>query len=250
MQLPDSPGEPREFYKRLFTENPEWSTTFPNLDEVERLCKVLPMIGELAKAHYALQQSAFRIIDVGSGRGWLTSFLAHFGEAVGLEPVESVVQFARNLFPGVQFRTGVARTLLENPDFRPFDAAVCSEVIEHVPYTEQGAFLLDLKSLVKRGGNVILTTPRGEIFHQVKARYPDALQPIEAWLTESQLDSLLRACGLREVRRVRCRDWGAETGRTALLHRKPVRRVMSCLGYRKDTWNSTFYQVILAKRID
>lgn len=56
------------------------------------------------------------ILDVGSGTGRWTGQLAGLGhEITGLEPVEQLVQAAREAHPGVQFRQGSIQTLAQTP---------------------------------------------------------------------------------------------------------------------------------------
>ena len=94
------------FYERLFTEDPTWSSRHPNLEEARRAGRILPLLSELARG----RADGLRVLDVGCGRGWLTNLADAYGSCVGVEPVEGVVRFARERFPGLRFEVGTRPT--------------------------------------------------------------------------------------------------------------------------------------------
>ena len=139
-----------------------------------------------------------RILDVGCGRGWMSPLLSRYGSYDGLEPVPPAVDIAFKLFPDFRFHKGVAKTILESSDFRPYDIVINTEVIEHVPRDQKGAFARDLRTLLKTNGHLILTTPRGEVFDHMKQNGLDE-QPVEDWLTEDDIMNLFEGNGFRAV---------------------------------------------------
>jgi 2-polyprenyl-3-methyl-5-hydroxy-6-metoxy-1,4-benzoquinol methylase len=201
----------REFYTRLFTEDPRWSARHPNCDEALRAGKLLAFLSEIAQAG----QGELRILDLGCGRGWLT-FLAHqYGACDGVDPVASVVEHAAKQHPDIAFFVGTARTVRSAADFRPYDVVLCSEVIEHVRDAEKRDFVRDLRSLLKPRGHALVTSPRGEWF-QAWSRMGSTPQPVEDWLAEKDLRRLLCSQGFIAVRHERVY---LPLPRMSLLHR-------------------------------
>ena len=84
-----------KYYKKLFVENPIWNSKDPNEDELSRWTVIKEMVEDIGLVN--------EIIDVGCGRGWLANKLADYGSVTGIEPVASVVEYAKGLFPKIQF---------------------------------------------------------------------------------------------------------------------------------------------------
>ncbi|MEP6662727.1 MAG: methyltransferase domain-containing protein [Verrucomicrobiota bacterium] len=185
-----------DFYLNLFTQSNDWSQAKPNEDDSARWQQIEPLVKEIARSGSSAEsRSAFRILDLGCGRGWLTNLLSQFGTAEGVEPVSSVIEHARSLFPNLQFTAGDAKTILSREDFSSYDLVVSSEVIEHV--TDKVAFAADLKRLLKPDGHLILTTPRGESLNEWTFLFGDPSQPVEEWMTEPQLKEVFTEAGFR-----------------------------------------------------
>lgn len=176
------------YYVSLFVNNPAWSTPQPNEDESARWAKISGFLQTLTAGDSPDKQR--RILDVGCGRGWLTNLASEFGEAHGVEPVAPVAEQAGRLFPQLRFTAGDATTILNSPDFQPYDFILTSEVIEHVPQSEKAAFVQNFARLLKPGGHVILTTPRGESLQEWTKLSGDPSQPVEEWLREPELRQL------------------------------------------------------------
>jgi GT2 family glycosyltransferase/tetratricopeptide (TPR) repeat protein/protein-L-isoaspartate O-methyltransferase len=185
-----------QFYEQLFIDTPHWATPHPNPDEAARWSKIAGFL-EMIRRHNG--HAPLRMAEVGCGRGWLTNLLStYYGTCEGVEPVAGVIERAKTLFPSRRFTAGTATTLLEQPDFQPYDVVISSEVIEHVPHGEQAAFVHSLRALLKPGGYIVLTTPRGDVWDQWRRIAPPN-QPIEDWLTEQELRGLWDAEGLQCV---------------------------------------------------
>ena len=184
------------FYEQLFINTPHWSTPHPNPDEAARWSKIAGFLEMIRRRN---GNAPLRMAEVGCGRGWLTNLAStYYGTCEGVEPVAGVIDRAMALFPSLRFTAGTATTLLEQPDFQPYDVVVSSEVIEHVPHGEQAAFIHSLRALLKPGGYIVLTTPRGDVWDQWQRIAPPN-QPIEDWLSEQQLRGLWQAEGLQCV---------------------------------------------------
>jgi SAM-dependent methyltransferase len=195
--------EMAEYYKNLYGSFP-YNLPFPDADLATRAGKIMATLSPLAKQHYANTDQPFRLIDVGCANGRLTNMLKMYGEVVGIDPVPASIDAARALYPGIEFEACVPQEYLEKPDFKPFDAVVSTEVLEHIPYAEKDNFMRSLSALVKPGGNIIMTTPREELHQLWTEQKIGRPQPVEDWLTEQQLDDLIQRTGLYLVKRDRC----------------------------------------------
>jgi GT2 family glycosyltransferase/SAM-dependent methyltransferase/tetratricopeptide (TPR) repeat protein len=185
-----------QFYEQLFINTPHWSTSHPNPDEAARWSKIAGFLEVIRRRN---GNAPLRMAEVGCGRGWLTNLASsYYGTCEGVEPVAGVIARAKALFPSLRFTAGTAATLLEQPDFQPYDVVMSSEVIEHVPHGEQAGFVHSLRALLKPGGYIVLTTPRGDVREQWQRIAPPN-QPIEDWLSEQQLRTLWEAEGLQCV---------------------------------------------------
>lgn len=187
------------FYVNLFVNAPAWSTPHPNADEAARWSKIAAFLEYiLRRVRQQEPNKRLRILDIGCGRGWLTNLATIYGTCEGLEPVAGVVEHARKLFPHLRFEAGMADSVLARSDFAPYDVVLTSEVIEHVPHGQKEKFLAQLAQLLKPEGYLILTTPRGEMWEQWKTIAPPN-QPVEDWVTEEQLRTLLTGEGFTEL---------------------------------------------------
>ncbi|MHC9064142.1 glycosyltransferase [Nitrospira sp. CMX1] len=180
-----------QFYVNLFVNSPYWSMPEPNPDEAARWVKIAVFLEHiLQRVRKNHPDASLRIIEIGCGRGWLTNLASAYGTVEGVEPVAGVVAHAKTLFPQYRFEPGTAETVLARSDFRPYDVVLCSEVIEHVPHEQKPTFLEGLKRLLTPDGYLILTTPRGEMWERWQTIAPPN-QPVEAWVTEQQLENYL-----------------------------------------------------------
>ncbi|TKB65719.1 MAG: glycosyltransferase [Nitrospira sp.] len=186
------------FYVNLFVNAPAWSTPNPNADEAARWSKIAAFLEYILRRERQQEPNKqLRMLDVGCGRGWLTNLATMYGTCEGIEPVAGVVEHAHKLFPHLKFEAGMADSVLTRSDFAPYDVVLTSEVIEHVPHGQKEKFLAQLAQLLKPEGYLILTTPRGEMWEQWKTIAPPN-QPVEDWVTEEQLRTLLRGEGFTE----------------------------------------------------
>jgi 2-polyprenyl-3-methyl-5-hydroxy-6-metoxy-1,4-benzoquinol methylase len=187
-----------EYYEKFFIENKEWNTAWPNYDENSRWAiieKFLFYIEGYNSANSSNEKN--NILDVGCGRGWLSNLLREYGNVIGIEPVRSVVEYGKQLFPDLDLRVGVSQDLL-NKYTSHFDIVVCSEVIEHIPDEQKFSFLNNLKTLLKTNGFLILTTPRKDAEIEWK-KYGDPSQPVEDWLLEETIAKLFIQTGFQKL---------------------------------------------------
>lgn len=183
------------FYEEFFLRSPEYASPHPNREEAARWDKIEVHLRAVRDERVARGLGAMRILDLGCGRGWIANLASGYGECEGMEPVAMVIEAARRLFPLIKFYACEAAELREDPAFRPYDLIINSEVIEHVPWPHKESFVKDMASLLAPGGQIILTTPRGEVFDEYMRIVNNRRQPIEDWTTEEQTRALFKASG-------------------------------------------------------
>jgi len=206
------------YYNVLFREDPVYSTPYPNLEESRRWARMGEILSGIAARNPRAAQEGLRILDVGCGRGWMTRLASVYGRCDGIDPVGGVIDYARSLFPEQTFIHGTLDELVRSPEFAPYDAILCSEVLEHV--VDKDAFAALLHRCTRPGGHVILTTPRGELYARYRSSGYDE-QPVEAWITERQLEALFARHGFRRALHDRVHD---DLPKLSFLHRVAASR--------------------------
>jgi 2-polyprenyl-3-methyl-5-hydroxy-6-metoxy-1,4-benzoquinol methylase len=196
-----------------------------------------------------------RALDLGCGRGWITRLLAdRLGgwEVHGVDPLAASVEVARIQHPDLDFRRATGGDLIRAGEAEGYDLIVASEVVEHVPYDDQPAFLAETWELLRPGGFLLLTTPRGEQWERWR-RSGRRGQPVEAWLTEPQLAARLRSVGFEIVERSRVHPptrpltWQGWLDKW-VLGRRHVRRLPLRPLRRRLQQAAAMYQVLLLRR--
>jgi len=180
------------FYVDLW-HDPSWSSPYPNADENMRWYKMSTILEKYCQERIKHKLGAPKVLDVGCGRGWLSRYLAPYGEYLGIEPVAGAVDIARQLFPGAVFQCSITEDLL--PQYKnAFQVIVSTEVVEHIPYDRQTSFIEDLYALLADDGLLIMTTPRKEIYDYILTRGL-CPQPVEDWLSEDEFECLVTSQG-------------------------------------------------------
>lgn len=173
-----------EYYEEMFTRNNYWNKPTPNKEESLRWEIIENFLTQIHT-----EKPTLEILDLGCGRGWLTSKLSTFGNVYGIEPVKSVVLHARKLFPEISFSVGKSSDISRIFKNKKFDLVISSEVIEHVPDSFKANFVSDIERSLNSNGYVIITTPRKE--EQKKwIIYTNPIQPVEDWMSEKEVETL------------------------------------------------------------
>ena len=105
---------------------------------------------------------ASRVIEIGCGDGWNCAQLLEVGveHVVGADWSEKGIAHATNLVPDAEFFCGDTTDSSFAASFPdPFDAVLLVEVIEHIPPEHTVLALQNMRSLVRGGGHLVLTTP-------------------------------------------------------------------------------------------
>lgn len=107
------------------------------------------------------QPGRHRVLEVGSGLGYLTHALARRGyDAVGLDVSEEAVRSARARYGDLFVNADLAEFAVERTG--AFDAVVICEVIEHL--ADPVGFVAHAFSLLAPGGRLIITTPNRDLY--------------------------------------------------------------------------------------
>ncbi len=157
--------------------------------------------GELA----ALPPKA-RILEIGSGLGYLTYAIHTAGYNItGIDISNDAVNKARLTFGDLYLCKDLGLLAAEEPG--SFDAAIMTEVIEHVP--EPWAFLGAAASLLKANGQIILTTSNKSTCSGTRRNTENP--PVHLWwFSETTMRRLAQMNGLS----IRLGDFTAMYGRT------------------------------------
>lgn len=105
------------------------------------------------------QKSPLNILDAGCGNGYIAGQMSSVGHSVtAIDASEDGIVLAREKWPAVRFEV---MSIYDNlTQLRPaggWDLVVSSELIEHLFYPQQ--FLQNMHSVLKEGGEIILTAP-------------------------------------------------------------------------------------------
>jgi 2-polyprenyl-3-methyl-5-hydroxy-6-metoxy-1,4-benzoquinol methylase len=178
----------KEYYNNRFGELSQ------NLNE-EELLRWNALSAQISKIK---ENKTLKIADFGCGRGWLSNKLSEFGQVTGFDISELAVANAKKSFPDSTFVCLDASQDIPLDFSEKFDLVVSSEVIEHID--DQENYLKNIHQLLKKEGNVIITTPNGSWFN---AFYCDGRerwkQPIENWRTPDELTALASKVGISKI---------------------------------------------------
>jgi SAM-dependent methyltransferase len=136
--------------------------------------------------------STKRIIEIGSGLGYLTYSLGRAGlNARGLELSSTAVATATARY-GPLFVCGRVEEYVDQ-NSSAYDVVICTEVIEHV--VDPRAFFSALVRLLKVGGTLILTTQNKSLYRD-EALWETDPPPVHLWwLSETTMEVLGRQFG-------------------------------------------------------
>jgi SAM-dependent methyltransferase len=108
-------------------------------------------------------------LDIGCNTGFGVEAARQLGcDATGIDLSAEAIEIAQRLYPENRFVAGTAQDFAKNET--AFDAILCREVIEHMP--EIHSFMGALRSLLRVGGVLWLTTPDAEHF-RVPKNFPE-----------------------------------------------------------------------------
>jgi glycosyltransferase involved in cell wall biosynthesis len=135
-----------------------------------------------------------RILEIGSGTGLMTKYLAGHGDLTATDVDPEYVDLLSRTFahaPNVEVRQlDLARLGANGGGTRHFDTVVCSNVLEHIE--DDRAALTAMRGVLEPGGRVVLIVPA------IKALYGSIDRNIHHFrrYSRDEIDEKLRTAGL------------------------------------------------------
>jgi 2-polyprenyl-3-methyl-5-hydroxy-6-metoxy-1,4-benzoquinol methylase len=120
------------------------------------------------------QAGAQRIVELGCGPGRILRTLEDFPDVIGVDTSAEDVSRCRAM--GLNARVASA---LEFRDGAPYDAVIASEIIEHVLRPDQ--LLANAAANLAPGGLLVLTTPNGFGFYELRSRHLNPAAYLIRW---------------------------------------------------------------------
>lgn len=152
-----------------------WQTPYP--EPVEAACwGVVSMYLSriLRETRLDSEIRRLRILDTDCGNGRRAQSAQAYGTCHGATTDSACLEAARRRYPGIQFFEGTAADVVRRSDFIPYDIVLISNVIEKEPPENRSRSIEQICALVRPGGHIILTSPRGELFNKYKNKYGTA----------------------------------------------------------------------------
>jgi SAM-dependent methyltransferase len=167
---------------------------YVNYKNEVRICKSpLVYLSEAEEAYWGvksvLSKSSFSkesldIIEVGSGLGYLTYALIHDGyRTVGLDISQRAVDEATSTFGEHYICADVFEYSMKHKE--AYNIIISTEVIEHVERPVE--FLESLMIMLKKGGQIVLTTPNKTIYPENIIWQTDSPPVHFWWFSESSM---------------------------------------------------------------
>jgi 2-polyprenyl-3-methyl-5-hydroxy-6-metoxy-1,4-benzoquinol methylase len=163
-----------------------WNTRYRQPETIDEPSK--RRMREVLEFLSRLKVREARILEVGSGTGWLSPKLAQFGAVTAVDLGEAVTRAAKLQMPEIDFRSGDV-VELELP-LLSFDVVVTLETLSHV--RSQEIFIHRIARLLKPGGHLILTTQNKFVFDRRSGVIQNPTY-IRKWVTMNTLKRLLRS---------------------------------------------------------
>ena len=125
-----------------------------------------------------------KVLDIGSGRGWLSDEMAQAGaDVLGIEPSIKNVDAARVAFPDVQF----ARSSLQDFETKErFDFITAVMVLEHFRHIDED--FARIAALTQPGGTFVAIVGDFEKFTQGRNHHPLQKQTLDADEVATRVD--------------------------------------------------------------
>ncbi len=166
--------EQRRFWDSWIEESAAWEA---NPDNARRADIVLNLAS--ARKHS-------KILEIGSGSGWLASRLAKFGQVTAIDIGAETIDRLKPLHPHITWIGGDFLQL--NLSHRDFDLIVSMETISHV--ADQEAFADKIAQLAAPGCDLILTTQNPIVWSRVSSLKPPRPSQLRNWPTRERLRAL------------------------------------------------------------
>jgi trans-aconitate methyltransferase len=168
--------------------NEHWADfEYAGIYKMERAAAILKMLTLVGKTEP-------RMVDLGSGAGWLAAILSQFGPTTGVELSDQAVRTARERYPWVRFEQGDLSTWTTG---ERYDVVVSQEVFEHL--ADQRRHLDLAREILLPNGALILTTPNRASMEAMPDPRAHSDQPIELWPSKKELAAMATDAGFDVV---------------------------------------------------
>ncbi|WP_395400053.1 class I SAM-dependent methyltransferase [Pseudoduganella sp. UC29_106] len=194
-------------------------------------------------AHVLAAQSreSLRILEVGSGLGYLTYALNRAGyQCDGIDISSEAVAAARREFG--EFYSVRDLASMESVG-EGYDVVIATELIEHVP--DPQAMLGHMQRLLKPGGSVVLTTPDMELYSRRYAWHTDPAPVHFWWFSKTSLRRMAWQAGM-EVRFVDFHHYFGVRRRPAVASKPQTFGADGAIVFR-DSWLNGFARRCVAR---
>lgn len=152
----------RKEYNRLFKENLKVQASWQQAQQTAKI-DMNASQSEALKLIQSLAAPPAKVLDVGSGPGFLTHALLSSGyDAYGCDCAEEAINFSKGLNQQHANRFFVCDAENVHSNKNKYDVVVCNQVIEHLK--DPVAVMKGLWSLVKDEGHLVIGVPRGRSF--------------------------------------------------------------------------------------
>jgi glycosyltransferase involved in cell wall biosynthesis/SAM-dependent methyltransferase len=175
----------------------------------------------------ALRSGPMNVLDVGCGIGWSSFEIARNHPAARILAAD----FSPRLVSAAQSLFGEeARIRFEVKDFiqdeieGSFDAIILVDVYEHFPISARTVVHARLKTLLTRGGSLVLTVPTPAYQQYLRDQHPEGLQPVDEDVTSADIRALAHDVGGRVAVQRSVSIWRADDYMHVLIERGSLRR--------------------------
>lgn len=127
-----------------------------------------PMAEQFARLDFVAGQlplAGKTVLDCGSGTGYTLAHLASAvpdADYVGIDHDPGAVDYAKTRYPSVTFAVMSGLDLAFAS--ASFDAVLSFEVLEHLPRSQQRAYVREAARVLRPGGTLVLSTPNRDVF--------------------------------------------------------------------------------------
>lgn len=134
-------------------------------------------VREVLQKDVAKPTTKARILEIGSGLGYLTYALRKAGyDCIGIDISQRAVEVACREFGNYYFETDIMQMSIAEDE--TFDFVIATELIEHI--SNPKALLGRVHDILKPGGRLILTTPNKDLYSDRFIWHTD-LPPVHLW---------------------------------------------------------------------
>jgi len=186
------------------------------LDKVKNVKKVHPfrygrslILEDLKKVLDQLAPGS-KVLDIGSGTGHMTEWIASMGfEVTGMEPSKEMIGYARGNFPAITFVEGISSAIPFEP--QSFDLVVAFEVFRYLDETENKETFTDVYRVLKPGGQFFFTqvnrsaTDLYFLFYYIKKlayKVKDKVYHFCYFTTPGHQEELMKDAGYKDVKTI------------------------------------------------